>query len=387
MSRLLFPTKRVTAVPKVLTAHPSAADGLKEAFVDYYSDSNGTIATLEFANEKPRVYPIDVKPSQAAEAVAALRKAFDRGKYRPGIDPNRPWSVNLSFVHELGCKLMPFLEDLNQADLVCFFPHGPLHNFPFHAVCGGDGEPLIRRVAVAYCPSRRVLSVIRGDAAAQGKSSSYPKRALVVGVPAATEREPELFYGDGKFLEDLGLKVTTLEGASRGLVRNVIRHMKTNDLLHLNCHGLFSAESAVESALLLSDGKEGPRDVNALDGAEAKKRLSARRLSRERNSIGTVVMRACSSGQTNVRLGDEQEGLLRALIQMGAATCIVTRWKIHIRSSRELLRSMYRYWLVGGHSKALALQKAQQWMLDQSDCEAWRHPYHWAPFILVGDWR
>jgi CHAT domain-containing protein len=71
---------------------------------------------------------------------------------------------------------------------------------------------------------------------------------------------------------------------------------------------------------------------------------------------------------------------------MGAAACIVTRWKINLRSSREILRAMYVRWLQEGLPRAIALQKAQQYMLDHQEVTAYHHPYHWAPFILVGNW-
>ncbi len=367
-------------------ARPASAMGMQEVFVDYFSDGRRIFAILEFAGEKPRSYQIEASHDEVAQAVVALRRIFDRSKYRPGIDPDRPWGVNLRFIDEVGRRLMPFFDDLKQADLVCFLPHGPLHNFPFHAVRGEDGDPLVGRVGVASCFSRQVLSLMRGENPPEGVRPVMPKKALAVGVAAARERDPEMFFGDGEFLASLGADVTTLEGPERATVSRVIKHMKESDLVHLNCHGLFSTERPLESALLLGDGHEGPLSAHHIDPAEGKKHLTARRLFRERAAIGTVVMRACSSGVTNVRVGDEQEGLLRALIHMGVASCIVTRWKIHIRSSRELLRKMYSYWLKEHLPKGIALQKAQQYMMEHPDSESYRHPYHWAPFILVGDW-
>src|SRR5258706_9479342 len=226
MPRLGSPMAATSAAGEVAPARPSASNGLKEAFVDYYSDGLHTVAILEFAGEKPRYYPIPADPAQVGEAVVALRRSFDRSKYRPGIDPERPGSVDLTFIDEIGRKLLPFLDDLKQADLVCFFPHGPLHNFPFHIVRDAAGEPLIRRVAVAYCPSRKVLTIMRDEQGASGAGPLRPKTALVVGVPAAGEREPEMFYGDGEFLTSLGLKVKALEGPAHGTVSKVVRHMK-----------------------------------------------------------------------------------------------------------------------------------------------------------------
>jgi hypothetical protein len=369
---------------EISPARPEVRLGLREVFVDYYCDGGHIMSVVEFAGEGPRAYDLTATPAEVEAAVTRLRRTFDRSQFRPGIDPENPWTADLTFVQEIGRKLMPFLQDIRKADVVCFFPHGALHNFPFHVVESAAANPLIADTAVAYGFSRRVLTCMRRNA---GGQPPRPTRALVVGMPSARERTPEMFYGDGAFLRALGLTVVDLEGPERATVRNVLRSLGTCDLLHLNCHGLFSVGQPLDSALLLSDGREGVQSADTTDPRERKKYLTARKLFEQQYSrVDTVVMRACSSGVTSVRVGDEQEGLLRALIHMGAAACIVTRWKINLRSSREILRAMYVRWLQEGLPRAIALQKAQQYMLDHQEVTAYHHPYHWAPFILVGNW-
>lgn len=374
------------AAPRALPVRPLRTRQLTEAFVDYYLSEGSALAFFELPGEKPRVYELEVTAREVADAVARLRVGFDGKGMRLGIVRNRPWGVKLDFVDELGRRLMPFLEDLGGANLVCFFPHGPLHNFPFHAVRDEGGRYLVERAAVAYGFSRRLLSVARAANASRPGEPVRPRTALVVSVPAVGERRPELFAGDAEFLQTLGLEVTALEEPAAATVENVLARFAASDLVHLNCHGLFSAEAPLDSALLMTDGREGPRRAHAADAADASKYLSARLLFAARAQTDTVVMRACSSGVTNVRAGDEQEGLLRALVHMGLSSCFVTRWKIDVESSRELIREMYRGWLGGGLPKAVALQEAQKRMLAHAEFEYYRHPYHWAPFILVGDW-
>ena len=88
---------------------------------------------------------------------------------------------------------------------------------------------------------------------------------------------------------------------------------------------------------------------------------------------------------TNIRVGDEHEGLLRAFVNSGVATCIVARWKIDAHSSRELIRRFYRAWLVEKLPKGIAFQQAQQEML-RDERAYWHHPFHWASLKMVGDW-
>jgi len=171
-------------------------------------------------------------------------------------------------------------------------------------------------------------------------------------------------------------------------VPEVLRAIQKRDLVHFNCHGLFSPTNPIDSALLLTNGREGPRPAALIDAAERTKHLTARMLLGESAGPETVVLRACSSGVTNVRAGDEQEGLLRGFLQMGARRCIVTRWKVDAESSRDVVRGMYQHWLDEREPAniAVALQRAQVALLTGSRAH-YRHPYHWAPFVAVGDWQ
>jgi CHAT domain-containing protein len=46
------------------------------------------------------------------------------------------------------------------------------------------------------------------------------------------------------------------------------------------------------------------------------------------------------------------------------------------------MKAFYRARLAG-RSKAAALQEAQLFLLHASP---YAHPYHWAPFVLMGNW-
>jgi CHAT domain-containing protein len=360
--------------------HPSPG----EAFVDYFTAGDRLLAVLETADEPPRAFDLDLHPQQVADAVSRLRRGFDGGGFRAGISRDQPFSVPLDDLHRVGNRLLPFRAELARSSVVCFFPHGALHNFPFHAVEDASGTPLIAQTAIAYGFSRRLLAHSRS----RSPRPARPTRAVAIGVPAVGETNPGLLTGDGAFLGALGLGVTVLESAETATVDSVLEHIGATDLVHVNCHGLFHANRPLESALLLSNGAEGPRRAHRFDASEGRKHLTARRLFAASGTPGfTAVLRACSSGVTNVRAGDEQEGILRALFAMGASTCLATRWKIDAVSSRELIRAFYEGWLGRKLSKAQAHREAQLALIRHKTFDYYRHPYHWAPFILVGDWR
>jgi CHAT domain-containing protein len=102
-----------------------------------------------------------------------------------------------------------------------------------------------------------------------------------------------------------------------------------------------------------------------------------------------VTLRACSSGVQRMRnAGDEFEGLARAFLLSGVRAVLVSLWNVDQRSSRDFLARFYDELAspdrIVDLSEALAV--AQRSFIEHSD-PVLQHPYHWAPYVLVGDWR
>ena len=231
-----------------------------------------------------------------------------------------------------------------------------------------------------------MLAVARAAGRSQPGRPFFPGSAFAVGVPAADEPDPKAFLGEADHLKSLGVldEVAELETGAQASVDAVLDAFGRYDLAHFNCHGHFSRAVPLDSCLMLSDGKTGPSFGTPQGKHDGN--LDARTImQRCRAGTDIIVLRACSSGVTNVRAGDEQEGILRALIHVGIATMIVARWKIDAPSSRELLRRFYHAWLVQRQPRAYALQVAQRSFL--ADPRHYlSHPFHWSPFVIVGDW-
>ena len=87
--------------------------------------------------------------------------------------------------------------------------------------------------------------------------------------------------------------------------------------------------------------------------------------------------------------GDELLGLTRALLYAGAASVLVTLWEIDSEAALELMVDFYeRLYADQGQkrpTKISALYQSMNRVREQR--EEWNHPYYWAPFVLVGDWR
>ena len=77
-------------------------------------------------------------------------------------------------------------------------------------------------------------------------------------------------------------------------------------------------------------------------------------------------------------------GLVRAFFYAGARSVCVSLWPVADASTATLMQHFYQH-LLTGTDKAEALRQAKLEMLRAGG--PWAHPYHWAPFVLVGDWR
>jgi CHAT domain-containing protein len=96
-----------------------------------------------------------------------------------------------------------------------------------------------------------------------------------------------------------------------------------------------------------------------------------------------VVLSACETGVNEVGGGDEIIGLTRAFLAAGAKSLVHSLWPVFGTSTKELMVTFHNN-LLQGQSKMDALRNAQ---LDMLHTDRFKKPFHWAPFVLVGDWH
>jgi CHAT domain-containing protein len=266
---------------------------------------------------------------------------------------------------QLGDPLLgPLMDDIKDASLVYFIPHGELHTLPLHALIV-QGAPFIERHAVAYAPSAGVL--LR-TLEAKKKEDTGELRALVLGyTPSADEHERALFLGEAQGVAERFGTAAIIDGQATCAVLR--EHAPAAALVHLSCHGLFDARDPLNSGLLLADGKFTAREWMELS-------LQA----------DLITLSACESGFTSTGRGDEIAGLSRALLYAGTSTALLTLWQVDAATTLAWVLDFYNELRSPeGHkigSEATAFRHATLSLRA-------RHPdpVHWAPFILVGDWR
>jgi CHAT domain-containing protein len=93
-----------------------------------------------------------------------------------------------------------------------------------------------------------------------------------------------------------------------------------------------------------------------------------------------VVLSACQTGKGKLEKGEGVSGLSRAFLYAGAESVVVSLWNINDKSTALFMGYFYEY-LARGESKSQALRLAKLKMQQSK----YSHPYHWAAFILIGD--
>jgi CHAT domain-containing protein len=143
------------------------------------------------------------------------------------------------------------------------------------------------------------------------------------------------------------------------------------DVLHLATHGVLNDASPLYSYLLLASTAEGDRN----DGL-----LEARELLRLDLRASLAVLSACDTARGRVAAGEGVVGFSWALFVAGVPTVVVSQWKVDSASTSELMVEFHRL-RRAGQSDARAMQGAVRALRENP---AYRHPFFWAPFIVVG---
>ena len=255
-------------------------------------------------------------------------------------------AFSVDFQNMSNYLIEPVSEYLNEGDLIYFVPYGPLHYFPLHALTI-NGEPLIKTHPVAYLPSASLIQFC------QKKGTGTLQSCASFGIDFEKEAEDiAALFDTEAYLDDLATK----------------ENIKTcsKDIIHFACHGKFDDKDPLSSRILLHDGELTARDIFNL------------RLSTE-----LVTLSACETGYNQRSPGDELIGLTRAFLYAGTPSVIVSLWPVYGPSTQKLMAEFYTQ-LKNGTDKANALQRAQIKMMEH---KKYSHPFHWAPFVLVGDWK
>ena len=230
-------------------------------------------------------------------------------------------------------------------------PHGALNGIPFHAL-GFEGRPLIEDHEVVQAPSASIyLHACR-------PRTRTARTALLLGVP-------------DEIAPDIRREVEQLSGfvprnrcyiGAEATSERLRRFGRLARLIHVAAHARFDRDDPMESGVRLADGW-----------------LTIPRIAELRLEPELLVLAGCATGQVSVTEGGELFGLVRGFLQAGARAMVTSFWPVPDERTTAFMQ-VFHTQLAAGHTPAAALRATALAVRAEHP-----HPFHWAPFVLLGD--
>ena len=280
---------------------------------------------------------------------------------------NYPLSLgNQTWIEVSKYLIAPIAEYVHRGDILYFVPHGVLHYLPMHCLLNRV-EPIIHRHPVAYCPSASVLKLC------QKRKPGNMKTGLVVGVSPFKDESNII---SEIFESKLGSQNVTRLVGQRISKSQLMRVCRKKDIIHFSCHGYFNNTRPLESGIWLAP------EIHR-GHVTSEEILTVSDIFDLRLQANLVTISACETAISQHNPGDELIGLIRACFYAGCPSLVASLWRVDAQSTKNLMVEFYRN-VFKPMNKVDALQKAQ---IKIMETQGFQHPYYWAPFILLGDWR
>lgn len=270
----------------------------------------------------------------------------------------------------------PLARWIGDAKTIAVVPDGVLWQLPFHVLLDRGREPMVARHAMFYAPSITMLRSVAKPV------SAAPPSLLALGNPAfdTTPLRERAVVRDATLLP---LPEATDE--VRRIAANYARHAVYTGaaadegrfkkeagnyrVLHLATHGVLHDRWPMYSAVLLAPSGEE-------DGV-----VEAREILELELHADLAVLSACDTARGSIGAGEGVIGMSWALLMAGCPSAVLSQWKAPSASTSGLMIEFHRQLAKRGLTKAESLRQAQ---LAVRRNPAYRHPFYWAPFILVG---
>jgi len=317
-----------------------------EILIDYYISGDALYALVV---KSGGVEGFKLSAAGLDDEVRAYRKSIVQ-PFGPDIDgPSRA----------LYDRLIRPLERTLKGSHLTICPHGILHYLPFSALSDGNAY-LVDRFALRLLPSATTLAYLKSEI------PSKAGRLLALGNPDLGNPAYDLPKA-----QEEARHVAALYPASRALVRGeatktAVRKLGSGfSMLHFATHGIFDADTPLESGLLLANesGIDGRLTVTDLYGLTLDAEL--------------VTLSACETGLGKVANGDDVIGLTRGFLYAGARSIVASLWEVDDDSTESLMVNFYRNLRDLDKSEALRMAQIET-------RQRYPHPMFWAAFQLVG---
>jgi len=325
-------------------------------FVSYWISPLGSFAWLFDENESRRV-PIEAH-ARLAELVDSHRQVLESG-----------WRDPLESGHPAGRELYrllvaPIRDALPPGSTLVIVPDGPLHalNFETLLVDGDKPHYLIEDLTISVAPALSPLL-------APAPETEVAPALLLVGDPEQSEPSFPPLPHAGSEIEAIAARldhvpIETLTGADANPAAFLSSPLERFSWIHFTAHASSSRKVPLDSAVILSDGPNGPR-------------LYARDIVGRKLNARLVTLSACRTAGSRSYSGEGLIGFAWVFMRAGARQVIAGLWDVSDRSTVELMDDLYAG-LARGDAPVDALRSAKLRLLHSSSSLS--KPFYWAPF-------
>jgi CHAT domain-containing protein len=288
------------------------------------------------------------------------------GEFNPAASNKRRKALSQEFYSWL---VEPRLNDLKAAKIetLVFVLDSSIRNLPVAALYDGE-KYLVENYAIALTPGLQLLPSqalnLEGIEAVVGGLSEANQG--FVALPGVDTEVKEI-------AANVNSQVLLNQEFTKDRLRQTLKETTSAPILHLATHGQFSSKP--EETFILT--WEDRIDVNELEQL-----LKVREETPKLIPIELLVLSACQTAR-----GDERAalGLAGVALKSGARSTIGTLWSVSDESTSVLIDELYhQIATIAPNNKAQILRQSQLKLIKS---EKFNHPFYWAPFVLVGNWR
>ncbi len=261
--------------------------------------------------------------------------------------------------------ISPALDDLASSGVktLVFVPDGALRNIPMGALYDGK-HYLIEQYSVALTPGLQLL--------APRHLEQLQLQTIAAGLTEKRQGFSALNHVNSE-LTEIKSRVNSVVLLNENFTTEALQQeIKFSDrpIVHIATHGQFS--SSLEDTFLLA--WDSRININKLDSI-----LQTRTPSQE-EAIELLVLSACETAN-----GDKWAalGLAGMAVRAGARSTLATLWSVNDRATAELMSQFYQELATKPTAKAEAVRQAQLTLLHS---RWYKHPFYWAPYVLLGNW-
>jgi CHAT domain-containing protein/Tfp pilus assembly protein PilF len=282
--------------------------------------------------------------------------------------------------------MAPVLARVPEHAHLVIVPHAILSYVPFEVLADERGRYLVERNTISYTPSVSSLAFLRQRA----RQSATRSAVVAVGSPvmAASEQADERaapleWVGLLKPLPYSGVELERIADlfdpharvlGGQDATEEALRTAGLGEagIVHFATHALVDEERPERSGLALTAGgtADGILQMREIYGFDLDATL--------------VTLSACQTALGREVSGEGLVGMARAFFYAGANAVAASLWNVGDRSTADLMASFYDG-IRAGVAVDRALADAKRAVLREGGYR--RHPYYWAPFVVMGHAR